>query len=167
MNVFQVSADEVAHSLLIKTFKLISATLGKCIQDKLSQIYGEELWRRKAGDNLSQGMISRLEDTRRHPLKDIFLICELILYNVEVLSQVDVVDVDEVRDRSVWIERLVEDVDLVTRTRTLLFHAKAVSVSEVVRCLVRLERLCRRLPQLVLDRKKNEELQQHLQASGF
>ena len=166
MNVFQVSADEAAHSLLITTFRLISPDLGKCIQNKLSQIYGEELWRRKAGENLSQGMFSRLEDTRRRPLKDIFLICELILYNVEVLS-VDMVDIDGVRPRSVWLERLVEDVDLVNQTRTLLFHAKNVSVSEVLRCLVRLERLCRRLPHLVLDRKKDEELQQHLQASSF
>ena len=163
---FRVSVDEMAHSRLINAFKLIGPALGKYIQSKLSQAFGEEKWRQTAGYELSKGMYSRLEDTRRHPLKDMFLICELILFNVEVLS-VDMVDIDGVRDRPLWLQRFVADVDLVSRTRTFLFHGICMSVSEVVRCLVRLERLCHRLPQLVLNRKKRDELQQHVQVSVF
>ena len=162
--VLHVSVDEVAQAHLINAFKVIAPPLGKCIQTKLSQAYGEEKWRQKAGYGLSTGMYARLEDTRRHALKDMFLICELILYNVEALG-VDMMDIDGVREKAVWLERLVADVDLVSRTRTLLFHGTCVSVSEVVQCLVRLERLCRRLPQLVLNRKKQDELQQHVQVS--
>ena len=162
--VFQVSVDEIAHAHLINAFKVIAPALGKCIQSKLSQAYGEEEWRQKAGCGLSKGMLSRLEDTWRHPLKDMFLICELILFNVEVLS-VDMVDVDGVKEKAVWLERFVVDVDLVSRSRTFLFHGQCVSVSEVIRCLVRLERLCHRLPQLVLNRKKQEEFQQYVQVS--
>ena len=42
-----------------------------------------------------------------------------------------------------------------------------MSASEVVRCLMRLERLCHRLPHMVLNRKKRDELQQHVQVSAF
>ena len=165
-SILQVSVDEIASSHLINALKVIGPALGICIQSKLSQAYGEEKWRQKAGYGLSKGMYSRLGDTRRHPLKDIFLICELILFNVEVLS-VDMMDIDGVRDKAVLLERIVADVDLVSRTRTFLFHGQFVSVSEVVRCLARLERLCHRLPQLVLNRKKWEEFQQYVQAGGF
>ena len=123
--VFQVSVDEIAHSHLINAFKVIGPALGICIQSKLSQAYGEEKWRQKAGYGLSKGMYSRLEDTRRHPLKDIFLICELILFNVEVFSA-DMVNIHGIREKAVWLERLVADVDFVSRTRTLLFHGVCV-----------------------------------------
>ena len=160
--VFRVSIDEIAHTLLIKSFKLVAQPLGKCILCKLSQTYGENAWRQIAGGGLSFGEHKRLLGTQRHHLKDMHLICELILFNVEVLS-VDMVDIDGVREKAVWLERLVADVDLVSRTRTFLFHGMCVSVSEVVRCMVRLERLCHRLPQLVLNRKKQDEFQQYLQ----
>ena len=160
--VFRVSIDEIAHTLLIKSFKLVAQPLGKCILSKLSQTYGENAWRQIAAGGLSFGEHKRLLGTQRHHLKDMHLICELILFNVEVLS-VDMVDIDGVREKAVWLERLVGDVDLVSRTRTFLFHGMCVSVSEVVRCLARLERLCHRLPQLVLNRKKRDEFQQYLQ----
>ena len=58
------------------------------------------------------------------------------------------------------------DFDLVSRTRTFLFHGMSVSVSEVARCLMSLERLCCRLPQLVFNRKKQDEFHRHLQVSA-
>ena len=76
-------------------------------------------------------------------------------------------DIDGVRDKAVLLERIVADVDLVSRTRTFLFHGQFVSVSEVVRCLARLERLCHRLPQLVLNSQKQEEFQQNMQVGKF
>ena len=68
---FQVSVDEIAQrSPQSMHLKVIGPALGICIQSKLSQAYGEEKWRQKAGYGLSKGMYSRLEDTQRHPLKD-------------------------------------------------------------------------------------------------
>ena len=148
---FDATVDEVGHALLLRVFLEVSPSLGHYLQTVLSDIYGEERWRRRAGRCLTPEMKKRLEMTRKLPLKDMYLMCELIVDNLEELIP-GWVDIDGVGEEGFRLERLAVDVDNVSRTRTALFHGCRPSAREIHRCLYSLVRLLRRIPNLVAMR---------------
>ena len=140
-----LTVDEFAHAVLIKVFRLVGPLLGRFVQSVLKDVYGEEQWRRKAGDGLSKEMYSRLEKTRKQSLKDVYLVTELILQNLQVFSErFEFVG----GDKSVRLTKLALEVDRVSLTRTSLFHGVQVSVVDVQRCVLSLEEIFRGFQQL-------------------
>ena len=161
--VLHATADEGGQALLLQAFQLVSPSLGHYLKCSLSGIYGDESWRRRAGRFLTQQMTKRLEMTGQRPLKDIYLICELILNNLEELSA-GWVDIDGVIQEGFRLERLAVDVDNVSRTRTVLFHGRSPTVREVYRALVSLVRLLHRIP--AMCEAKLDDLCNILKVSG-
>ena len=140
-----LTVDELAHAVLIKVFKLVGPLLGGFVQSVLKDVYGEEQWRRKAGDGLSKEMYSRLEKTRKQSLKDVYLVTELILQNLQVfLERFEFVGADE----SARLTKLALEVDRVSLTRTYLFHGVQVSNEDVQHCIHSLEKIWRGFSQL-------------------
>ena len=145
-----LTTDEFGHSVLIRVFALVGPLLGRLVQSVLKKVYREEAeWCRKAGDGLSRDMYSRLKKTQEQSLKDVYLISELILENLEVFSQCFVrVGEDEI-DR---LSKLALEVDRVSRTRICLFHGAQVSIEDVYGCVLSLEEIWRGFPQLDASR---------------
>ena len=111
--VFNATVDEVGHALLLQAFQSVSPSLGRNLHGSLSEIYGEENWRRPAGRFLTQQMQKRLEMTRQVPLIDMYLICEVIINNLEELSA-GWVDIDGVVQEGFRLERFKGRLTLTT-----------------------------------------------------
>ena len=140
-----LTVDEFAHAVLIKVFRLVGPLLGRLVQSVFKDVYGEEQWRRKAGDGLTKEMCSRLEKTRKQSLKDVYLVTELILQNLQVFSKrFEFVGGDE----SARLTKLALEVDRVSLTRTYLFHGVQVSNEDVQHCILSLQEIWRGFSQL-------------------
>ena len=144
-----LTTDELGHSVLIRVFALVGPLLGRLVQRVLKDVYGEELWRRKAGDGLSKEMYSRLEKTRKQSLKDVYLITELILQNLEIFSQCFLWVGDDKID---CLSKLALEVDRVSRTRICLFHGVQISIEDAYGCVLSLQEIWRGFPQLDASR---------------
>ena len=147
---FDVTVEELGHAVLIKSFRLVGAALGEFVTAVLQNVFQEQ-WREKAGEDLTKKTLLklRLKSTRGQalPLKDVYLVTELILLNLEVFQK-------EVRrgakesEEGFRLERMATDVDCVNCTRTWLFHGVDVSLNEAGRCLLCLENTWRCFAQL-------------------
>ena len=140
-----LTMEEFGQARLMRLFRLVGPLLGRLVQRVLKDMYGEEEWRRKAGDGLSKEMYSRLEKTRKQSLKDVFLITELLLHNLEVFSGSFDRDGSEA---SVSLSTLALAADRVSLTRTCVFHGVRLSTENVRDCVHSLEKIWRGFPQL-------------------
>jgi len=140
----EVSLDEIEliHIILFKAFLSVGPILGHFVQSILSKVYGEQ-WPRQAGDMLSKQMFSRLpldgqRERKKEPLKDLYLVCELILDNLEVFQKAMTDSSNGWRMRGVHacvrLARLAAKVDFVSQTRTRLAHKFDVSAEDCSQC---------------------------------
>ena len=137
----QVTANELGHAVLIRTFRLVGATLGQYVIRVLQRVYGDDHWQEKAGELFTKSTFSRLENTRRQGLSDIYLATELILHNLEVFQKEMRSKADSGSIETFGLLRLAMDVDCVNKTRTWLFHGVDVSPEEAVKCILCLENI--------------------------
>ena len=152
LETLQVTANELGHAVLIRTFRLVGATLGQYVIRVLQRVYGDDHWQQKAGELFTKSTFSRLENTRRQGLSDIYLATELILHNLEVFQKEMRSKADSAAGHgsieTFGLLRLAMDVDWVNKTRTWLFHGVDVSPEEAVKCILCLENIWRCFAQL-------------------
>ncbi len=149
---FQASASEMATAVLLRVFSSASQAIAKHVTDRLKECYGEQRWRLAAGENISRNMKRYLLDSQDNlTAVDIYLLTDVLLNHLEIMFAGFAVDIDEVKSRGIMLQRLVDEVDCVNKSRTALFHDVRLSVKEVERCCRCVERLWRRLKCFGLD----------------
>ena len=141
-----ISSDEISRVLLLRVFERVAPILGGHVRQRLENIFGESAWLRKAGDCLSRHMQSILVGKPHVILQDIYVITEVIMATLDnVFVDQNCEDCLGLKSRSDRLLSMAADVDCIAQTRTCLFHSVQLSVLEVHRCVLAVERLCTRM----------------------
>ena len=141
-----ISSDEISRVLLLRVFERVAPLLGGRVRQCLENTFGECLWLRKAGDCLSRHMQSILVGKPHVILQDIYIIVEVIMAKLDkVFVDQNCEDCFGLKSRSDRLLSMAADVDCIAQTRTCLFHSVQLSVMEVHRCVLAVERLCMRM----------------------
>ena len=142
---FDMTAGELARAVLLRAFKMASPPLGTHVLCRYRRAYGEDSWLKAAQDCLSRRMLTKVKDHPTVLQQDIFILSELLVEKLDRVFLPSFRGVAGATERSLLLQSMVADVDCVSRTRTWMFHGVDVSVREVYRCLVSLQRLVTRL----------------------
>ena len=138
-----ISEDEYSSVILLKAFSSVAPVLGDFVRTTMKCRLGDQ-WMRESACQLRprtrQTFFSRPEKLE----KDIFLITEILLNNLDRVFLERTLDLDGVEHHGVLLQSLAVEIDCVGQTRTVLFHGVKLSIEEVECCLRRLQRLCRR-----------------------
>ena len=141
-----ISSDEISRVLLLRVFERVAPVLGGHVRQRLENTFGESLWLTKAGDCLSRHMQSILVGKPHVILQDIYVITEVIIAKLDkVFADQNCEHCFGLKSRSDRLLSMAADVDCIAQTRTCLFHGVQLSVLEVHRCVLAVERLCMRM----------------------
>ena len=143
---FAASADEIACSLLLQVLQEIASPLGDFVQRRMMCVYGAEKWltvAREAFPKFSK-MRRFLGNWPDGKLRDLYVICELLMAQLDQVFISQAKDVDHVHRHALLLSKIARELQGVAQTRTWVFHSFVVSANEVHRCLECIKRIWRR-----------------------
>ena len=134
---FSGSADEIACSLLLQVLQEIASPLGDFVQRRMICVYGAEKWL-----TVARGAFPKFSRMRRYlgnwpdgKLRDMYVICELLMAQLDQVFISQAKDVDHVHRHALLLSKIARELQGVAQTRTWVFHSFVVSANEVHRCL--------------------------------
>ena len=139
------SNDEIARVLLLGVFDKVAPLLGNHVRCSLQRVYGEDAWLREVEDGLSRQMRFFVRGKPHVLFQDIYVIAEVIINKLDRVFVKNLADVFGLTESGDLLLSVAADVDCLAQTRTCLFHSLQLSAREVHRCVVSVERICRRL----------------------
>ena len=139
------SVDEIARVLPLGVFDEVTPLLGNHVRSFLQRVYGEDAWLREVEDGLGRQMRFFVREKPHVLFQDVYIIAEVIMNKLDRVFVKHLLDVFGLTGRGDLLLSVAADVDCLAQTRTCLFHSIQLSAREVHRCVVSVERICRRL----------------------
>ena len=143
---FAASADEIACSLLLQVLQEIASPLGDFVQRRMMCVYGAEKWL-----TVAREAFPKFSKMRGYPgnwpdgkLRDMYVICELLMAQLDQVFISQAKDVDHVHRHALLLSKIARELQGVAQTRTWVFHSFVVSANEVHRCLECIQQIWRR-----------------------
>ena len=142
---FGLSLDELSHVVLMRILHRSSEVLGAYVRNAFQRVYGEVAALSALSRCLSRRMMSKLHNDPTVVDKDIYVITDVIMGNLDSVFFAHAPDLYGLASMSELLRSVAMDVDCVSQTRTCLFHGVEISAHESHRCAQSLKRLCGRL----------------------